>query len=189
MKNLLNKILLLLLAVFVSSCLTTEYKEYRFKFNADGSGSGSIKYVNIVSQEDEEKDVSFSDFGEVIDDYLEGTTFEDENPTFSVTNKELFEENGVLCGRVEFTFESFSDAGFVNFVGCECAPILYYMGSLSETFSESDGKYLGDSESLEFPVISWNNGTKEVYFKTVVQEDLADCHSLLPLYKTWKDSQ
>lgn len=178
-----------MLAIFVSSCLTTEYKEYRFKFNADGSGSGSVKFVNIVSQEDDEKDVSFTDFGEVIDNYLQGNTFEDENPTYVVTNKEIFEENGVLCGRIEFTFSNYADAGFVNFVGCDCAPILYYMGSLSETFSESDGEHLGNEEGKDFPVISWANGTREVYFKTSVQEDLADCHSLLPLYKTWKESQ
>lgn len=189
MKNVLNKIIIVLLGIFLSSCLTTEYKEYRFTFNSDGSGSGVIKYVNIVSQEDEEKDVSFTDFGELIDEWLKGSSFEDENPSYTVVRKELYEENGVLCGEVEFTFDSFRQAGFIRFEDCDCAPILYYMGSLSETYMESNGTYFSDETDMDFPVMSWKPGISEVFFKTQVQEDLSDCHSLLPLYKTWEESQ
>lgn len=68
-------VVVLLLSLFLSGCLTTENKFYSFKINSDGSGSGSIIFENVVSQEDEEKDVSFKDFGELIDDYVKGTVF------------------------------------------------------------------------------------------------------------------
>ncbi|MBN3035996.1 MAG: hypothetical protein JW861_10465 [Bacteroidales bacterium] len=187
MRRIYQFCLLLSAIFFLSSCLTTEYKEYRFKLNENGSGSGTVKFINIVSQEDEEKDVSFEDFGELISDYIEGSTFEDENPNFTVSDKRLFEENGVLCGEVTFTFDDINSIGFFLSSDCECAPILYYLGSLSETFNETNGTYLGEEE--DFPLISWNSEAREFYFKTTVQDDLSDCHSLLPLYNTWKESQ
>ena len=61
------------------------------------------------------------------------------------------------------------------------------MGSLSETYESSNGDYLG-SDEVDFPVIVWNAGTTDIEFFTVVTEDLTTCHSLLPLYNTWKDS-
>lgn len=190
MKNVLNSLLILLVGLFISSCLTTETKEYKFTIKKDGSGSGTVKYINIVSQEDEEEDVSFSDFGELLDDWLKGSSFDDENPNFTVVSKDIYEENGVLCGEVNFTFDNLKDAGFLKFDNCDCSPLLYYLGSLSETLDETNGKYHDDSDAnFEFPVMSWSGDTKEITFKTIVTDDLSDCHSLLPLYITWKESQ
>ena len=183
MKKIIKIAMLILIPLILSSCLTTEYKEYRFTLNKDGSGTGVIKYINIVSQEDEETDVSFTDFNELIDDYLNGSTFEDENSSYTVTNKRLFEENGVLCAEIEFSFDRFEDIPLKVF-DCKCSPMLLYMGSFSETFKESNGDYLS-TDDFDFPLISWENGTKELYYKTIVTEDLSDSHSLLPIYEQW----
>ncbi len=145
-----------------------------------------MKYINILSQDDDGEDKSDDDFQELINDYIEGGTFEDDNPNLKVTRKELFEENGQLCGIVEFEFEDVNKIGFLSFADCKCAPLLYYFGSLGETYVESDGKYLDEDESYTMPMIEWPHKTKKVSFKTNVQEGTDDCRSLLVKYKEWK---
>lgn len=185
MKLYVRLVIALALLLVLSGCLTTESKEYRFKINADGSGSGKITYVNIVSEEDEGENVAFKDFGELMSDYINGQQFEKDNPHFNVTRKELMEVDGMLNGVIEFTFANADSIGFWRYN--TSAPWLYYMGSLSETLIETDGKYLGNDR--DFPLICWEPGSQEFYFKTSVKEDMSDAHGLLPLYKTWKDSQ
>jgi hypothetical protein len=190
LKSFLRRILLIvfsLMLINVTGCLSTEYKEYIFKINPDGSGEGEIFFYNLVSVEDDEKDDSFKDFGELVSDYIEGTNFENDNPTYQVTNKELFEKDSILVGRVEFAFTNINDIGFFKSEDCECSPLMYYMGDFGETYSESNGNYLGDEK--DFPVIIWQSDADEIYIKTVVQEDLTGTHSLLKLYHTWKDSK
>lgn len=171
----------------LTGCLSTEYKEYVFKLNADGSGEGTITFHNIVSVENDEKDVSFKDFGELVSDYMEGTRFEDDNTDYNVTNKELFEHDSTLVGKVEFTFTDFRKIGFYKAENCDCSPLMYYMGDFGETYSESNGNYLGDEN--DFPVIIWNSESEEIYLKTIVQDDLSATHSLLSLYQTWQEGK
>lgn len=178
--------MLIAVIVMMCGCLASEYKEYRYWLNEDGTGHGTIKFINIVSQEEDEKDVTATDFSGLIDDYLNGSSFEDENPHLTVTSKELKEENGMLMGYVTFTFDHFDSIGFYRFEDCDCAPVMYYMGSLSETFVESNGTYLG--EGTDFPLLIWDHGATEFYLKTLVLEDVSDCHSLLSLWKTWKEN-
>ncbi len=181
-------ILIFSLTLFtLTGCLSIEYKEYTFKINSDGSGEGEILFYNIVSVEDDEKDVSFKDFGELVSDYIEGTNFENNNPNYQVTNKELFEKDSVLVGKVEFTFTNFMDIGFFKSEDCDCSPLMYYMGDFGETFSESNGNYLGEEKN--FPIIIWKANEDEIYIKTIVQDDLTGTHSLLNLYRTWNDDK
>ena len=180
------KILLLAALCFIlSSCLNTEFKQYFFKINADGSGTGTIKFINIVSEEDEEQNVSTTDFDTLINNYINGTTFEEANPNFNVISKELFEENGVLNGQVEFTFKDFQDIGFYHYQCSEHAPIMFYLGALSETFLETDGEYIGGDEENEIPMIVWAPGTTEFTFKTAVKDEMSNVNSLLDLYNLW----
>jgi hypothetical protein len=176
-----------LVLINLTGCLSIEYKEYIFRINPDGTGDGEIIFYNLVSVEDDEKDDSFKDFGELVSDYIEGTNFEDDNPNYRVTNKELFEKDSILVGRVEFAFTSFRDIGFFKSEDCDCSPLMYYMGDFGESYSESNGNYLGEEKN--FPVIIWQSDADEIYIKTVVQEDLTGTHSLLKLYHTWKDSK
>lgn len=187
-RKILSRVFILfLVSLVVSGCLTSEFKDYSFKLNSDGSGSGTVTYVNLVSEEDEGKDVSFTDFDELINKYIDGEQFETDNPAYTVTNKELFEENGQLCGKVEFTFNSIRDIGLFRFEDCECAPIMFYFEGLSETLSETNGTKLTEDDSI--PMIYWDKSTREFTYRTIVKEEMSDAHSLLPLYKIWKGNQ
>ncbi len=187
-KRIAIRIFLLTLFCFIlSSCLTTEFKQYFFKINADGSGTGTIKFINIVSEEDEEQNVSTTDFDELINNYINGTIFEEANPNFNVISKELFEENGVLNGQVEFTFEDFQDIGFYHYQRSEHAPIIFYLGTISEILLETDGEYLGGArdEVEGIPMIAWAPGTTEFTFKTAVKDEMSNVHTLLDHYNLW----
>ena len=190
MKSFLKRTLLVvfsLVMINLTGCLSTEYKEYIFRINSDGSGDGEIIFYNLVSVEDDEKDDSIKDFGELISDYIEGTNFEDDNPNYQVTNKELFEIDSILAGRVEFNFNNFRNIGFYKSEDCDCSPLMYFLGDFGETYSESNGNYLG--EGNDFPVIIWPSDADEIYIKNSVQDDLTGTHSLLNLYNTWKEDE
>ncbi|NUO19051.1 hypothetical protein HUU59_06330 [bacterium] len=173
MKKLLP--ILLLIAAFSVGCLNVQNKTYTFKLNADGTGSGSIFFYNIHSSDEEERDVSFKDFGTLVTDYLEGQTFEGENPDWTITKKDLFEQDGVLCGKVEFTFSNMG-----------AAPILLLPGAIDETLVEHNGTgvALGDAE-----VIEWTADTKEITYKTEVTSDVENVRNLVEQYNNWKKSK
>ncbi|MBN2572420.1 MAG: hypothetical protein JXA68_09855 [Ignavibacteriales bacterium] len=171
----------------LSSCLSVEKKEYSFKVNTDGTGEGKIKYINIISEMDDSSDVSDVDFDELINNYINGTYFEDENPNLFVTDKRLFEENGVLCGEVIFTFNSFQQIGFYKYPKCDCSPVMYNLGNLSETYEISNGEYLGDETAMYF--IVWESETKEFEFTTIVSSAIESSVSLLPRYLDWEANQ
>ncbi|MBK7866873.1 MAG: hypothetical protein IPJ75_07730 [Ignavibacteriales bacterium] len=105
-------VLIALVTVLFAGCLTVDKKEYSYKTKSDGSGEGWIKFYNIKSAKDGEDDVSLKDFAELIDDYVKGTKFEDENPSLKVTSKELMAEGGKLNGLVKFTFSNIADISF-----------------------------------------------------------------------------
>ncbi len=190
-KGIFTKLLLLILfCLILSGCLTSEFKQYFFKINADGSGSGIISFINIVSEEDEGENVSNTDFDELINNYINGTSFEDANQNFNVISKELFVENGILNGQVEFTFDNFQEIGFYQYNNSEHAPIMFYLGSLSETLESTDGEYLGGytDEKEGIPMIVWAPGTTEFTFKTVVKDEMSNAHTLLDHYNLWLEN-
>jgi len=172
-------------AIVMTGCLASQYKEYRYRLNDDGSGTGTIKFVNIVSQEDNGEDVSAADFDSLVSGYLEGTAFEDDNLNLNVKSKRLYEENGVLVGEVAFSFNDLDSIGFFRNAECKCSPVMFYLGSVSETFVESNGTYLGEERDL--PILSWDPKANEFYFKTFLLEDVSECHGLLPQYQAWKE--
>ena len=191
MKNLLTiaivGMLLMGLMIGLTGCLTPEYKEYYYTINDDGTGEGRMKFINLVSEEEDEEDVSAKDFGELITDYYEGEQFSEDNPHLTITDKKLYEEEGMLMGEVWFTFESADSIGFYRYEDCNCCPWMLYIGSISETYLESNGTFLGADR--DFPMIVWDDGQDEFYFKTHLKEDMSNGHELLPLYKAWLDTQ
>jgi hypothetical protein len=171
----------------MTGCLTVDKKEYNYTLKSDGSGEGWIKFYNIKSAKDGENDVSLKDFAELIDEYMKGTKFEEENPNLLVTSKEIFEENNKLNGLVKFTFANISDISFLFEKDCDCAPIYYSMGGiLSETFVESNGTYLGDNGGPQ--IVKWPAGTKDFKFTTSVSAD-SNAVELLNQYNGWKAGQ
>lgn len=183
MKKLL---LLILIAAFSVGCLNVQNKTYTFKLNADGTGSGSIFFYNIHSSDEDERDVSFKDFGTLVTDYLEGTTFEGENTDWTITKKDLFEQDGVLCGKVEFTFANMGSAKLYRTADCNCAPILLLPGAIDETLVEHNGNSvaLGSSE-----VIEWAADAKEISYKTEVTGDVENVRNLVEQYNNWKKTK
>ena len=177
---------LIIFSFAASGCLTTQYKEYSYKVNKDGSGSGKILFYNIVSQLDDGKNVSFKDFGELVDDYLNGTRFEDDNPKLKVTGKKLFEKDGMLMGEVAFNFENRDSIGFFITKNCDCSPIRYHLSNYNETFIESNGKWLGGDGN--FSAICREDGSGERYLKTGAQGGGTEANSLLPMWKTYKET-
>ncbi len=184
MKKLLP--ILLLIAALSVGCLNVQHKTYTFKLNPDGTGSGSIFFYNIHSSDEDERDVSFKDFGTLVTDYIEGNTFNDENPDWNFTNKELFVEDGVLCGRADFTFADMGSAKLYRTANCNCAPILLLPGAIDETLMEHNGASvaLGDAE-----VIEWPADAKEVTYKTEVTSDVENVRNLTEHYNAWKKTR
>jgi hypothetical protein len=174
------------LAVLFSGCLSVEKKEYRFKVKPDGSGEGTIRFVNLLSQDDNGKDVSFKDFAELVTDYLNGTKFEDDNANMKVTGKKLFEENGSVVGEVNFTFSSADSIGLFNYKGKNGSFFMHFgkSGGQSETVYESNGKIItGVSDQ---PFVIWDGGVSEFTFKTKINEDTTNVRKLTEHYKNWK---
>jgi hypothetical protein len=181
-RNILVNVCLAILMLGFTGCLTVEFKEYTFRLNPDGTGSGTIKFVNLLSQDEDDADVSAADYTELVDNWLHGTGFEGENPGLVITGKRLFEENGQLCGEITFTFTSLQDASFLLFSDCECTPYLYFLDTSTESYIESNGTYLGE-ENASMSFIRFEKGMEELSFKTIVQSDLSTCRSLLSYYK------
>ncbi len=174
-----------LLSLLITGCLVSEKKEYVFRVEADGSGSGSVKYINLVSQNDDGKDVSFKDFAELVTDYIEGDKFLDENPAWTIQDKKLYEKDGVLVGEVSFTFTSWDSAGFLRTKGCACCPTFYYLEEVNnESYESSNGTNL--KELGKIPLVAFDAGTKEFRITTTQLTDLSDTSPLLPHYKNWK---
>jgi len=166
-----------------SGCLTVEKKIYYFKLHRDGSGEGKIIYEDILSQDEDEKDVSLQDFQTLIDEYLEGTAFEEQNKNFKVTEKHLYEKDGKLYGEVKFTFDRPEDAGLIRDENCKCAPYYLFTGSLGEEVIETNGENLEKTRGV--PVIRWAPDAREFTFTTKVG-DTEGTHPLVELYREWK---
>ncbi|MCF7857956.1 MAG: hypothetical protein K9N07_01325 [Candidatus Cloacimonetes bacterium] len=189
-KNNLGILLLLLISFMLSGCLTAEFKEYVFRINPDGSGNGSIEFINIVSAESEGEDASPEDFEDLISSYIQGNTFETNNPGLEVTSKKIYRAYGVLNGKVEFTFKDFQKIGFYHYQRSKQAPIMFYLGSLSEIYYESNGEYIGgEEEKYEIPMLVWAPGTSEFTFTTQLQNDMTNTHSLLDSYNEWNEGE
>ncbi len=186
MKKFTTAFLLVALFVFaLNGCLNVEKKEYTVKLNADNSGTMTIKYINIISTEEEEKDVSMKDFATLITDYYEGDKASENFMGATNIRKRLFEENGVLCGELKFDFDTLGSANVFQYDSD--SP---YMASLkdkfdSEEFDESNGEYgLGG-----LTIIFWDKKIRELNWTTSVISDLTGTHSLLKNYNSWKKEQ
>lgn len=168
-----------------AGCLGVEKKEYTIHLNNGQSGTAAIKYINIFSTDDNEKDVSFKDFGELVSDYLQGDKIEKDFPGIHDVKKRLFIENNTVCGEISFAFDSLSHVKLFRY---EDGPYMFYINSgssPSEKLDATNGKFGGET----MPVIFWSKNMKELSFKTLVTEDLTGKRSLVKLYKMWQSSQ
>jgi hypothetical protein len=179
----MNSLWIVSLLIFVG-CLGVEKKEYTIKLKDGQSGTATVKYINIFSNDDDEKDVSFKDFGELVSDYLQGDKIEKDYPGIRDVKKRLFIENNAVCGEITFAFDSLSQIRLFRY---DDGPFMFYVNSgssPSEKFDSSNGKFGGEV----MPVIFWNKNVKELHFKTLVTEDATGKRNLANWYKMWQSS-
>jgi hypothetical protein len=184
MKNIIKAAWIAGLSI-LTGCLGVEKKEYSIKLKDSQSGTATIRYINIFSNDDNEKDVSFKDFGEIVSDYYEGNKIEQDYPGIRDVKKRLFIENNTLCGEITFAFDSLSHVKIFRY---EDGPYMYYVNagsSPSEKFDSSNGQYGGE----KMPVIFWSKNSKELKFKTILTEDVTGKRSFVKLYRMWQSSQ
>ena len=182
MNKLTNLIILIFLAVLISSCLTIEEKEYTFEINVDGSGSLRIKYINILSMKDDTATVTQSDFQELISTYIDGDQMKQDYPDAVIRSKRIFEEGGVLCGEVIMDFNTLRSVGIYQYdPGC---PYMFNINSFldSEAFVSSNGDYGGDI----MPVVFWPKTLSRLKLSTSITNPDETTISLVDEYRMWK---
>lgn len=182
MKRIALALLLLPLIMFISGCLTVEYKKYKFEFTGENSGILTIKYINILSVMDDTVDISDQDFYELITTYVEGDQIEQDYPEAFVKSKRLFEENGQLCGEVVIEFTDISHARLFRLNGA--GPYMYCLicGSTTETYEQSNGTFGGDI----MPIVFWEENLKVLDLLSVVTVPDETTISLVDDFRDWE---
>ncbi len=185
MHRFFSLLIIVLCSLCLTACLTVEGKEYRIKLKTDHSGEAIIKFINIMSEADDTVDISSDDFNQLIEFYLQGNQLEKENPGFQNVKKRLFEEGGVLCGEITFSFDSLGSVRIFQYD--DDSPYMYSVGSplSSEQYVESNG--VPGREWM--PVVFWPKGTKELYIKTKVVSEVSFQHGLLKNFTAWQTQQ
>jgi len=170
-------------ALFLSSCLTVEKKQYTFELTGKDSGKLTIKYINIMSNVDSAGVTEIKDFQELLDTYVKGTKIEETYPNAKNFSKRLFEENGVLCGEVSMDFPDLTAARLYQLD--KKSPYMFYASSVDgETYLESNGTYGGEF----MPVVIFSNSMKKLVVTTSVSKPTEESYvSLLKLYKDSKN--
>jgi hypothetical protein len=179
-KNPVFSILLVVLcAMCAGGCLTAERKEIAFTIKPDGSGSGKITFYNIMSAE-EGKDVSLTDYTELVNKYLKGTKFEDYYPQYFNFNKRLFTQDGKLNGEITFDFLNYEDAGLYRYQNK--GPWMYYIGLKSDVGIDHFDTSNGTLGSDQMPVVFWPEGTTEFHINSKFERSDLDVHQLTAFY-------
>ncbi len=180
----INLLLFGLLALVMSSCLTTEKKEYSFKFTGKNSGTLTIKYINLMSTSDDTTDMSKQDFAELLDKYINGDNIKTEYPTATNIRKQLFEVNGQLYAELSMDFADLESAKLYQHDSN--SPLMLCLTNEKETerYLESNGKYGG----ANMPVVFWNKELKELHLITGITKPDESARSLVGRYREWKKS-
>ncbi|HNW90319.1 MAG TPA: hypothetical protein PKN48_11690 [Bacteroidales bacterium] len=169
-------------AMFLVSCLTVEKKQYTYEFTGKDSGKLTIKYINIMSNEDSADYTRIEDFDDLLNNYVNGTKIEEAYPEAVNISKRLFEENGVLCGEVIMEFPSLSGGRLYQFD--KKSPYMFYASSVDgESYVESNGTYGGEN----MPVVMFPSKLKKLVVTTSVSQPSDESYvSLLGEYIKWK---
>ncbi|GAB4310909.1 MAG: hypothetical protein Kow00127_00690 [Bacteroidales bacterium] len=176
-------LILMLASVFLlTGCLTTEKKEYRFELSENGSGTLTIKYINIMSMMEDSVMVADQDFESLVQDYINGDELDMEFENAQIRSKRLFEENGVLCGEVVIDFQDLKSIGLYQYDSK--SPYMFHIGAVlsGETYLGSNGEFGGDN----MPVVFWPRNEKVLELTTYITAPDESTVSLLPQYKKWE---
>ena len=164
--------------ILFTGCLTVEKKEYIIELTDGTSGTLTVKYYNIMSQPDDGKDVSLEDFGILVDDYLNGDKVNENFPNTTIISTELFEANGMLCGKVVLKFNALEYIKLYRHH--EKGP---YMWNIFNSFSEKVETTNGEYDEDKFSAIFWSENTKIFKISTIANENVENNVSLLKKYQ------
>lgn len=174
-------LIVLLIGIMLTGCLQVERKICKLKLTGKNTGTGTIKFVNIVSQMEENKDVTMKDFASLITDYMEGEELLNTYPGIKIKDRKLFEENGLVCGEFSFTFDSLQTFKIYRYD--ETSPYMLIFTSFgTETYVSSNGDY----GKIDANIVFWNKDMKEFNWETSAQIDTATTKSLIKNYRAWK---
>ncbi|MDH4070453.1 MAG: hypothetical protein OEV30_08515 [Ignavibacteria bacterium] len=175
-------LLFIVTLIALNGCLTVAGKEYHIRLHSDGSGTATIRFLDIGSESEDTSDVSAEDFEHLINSYLYGSEFEDQNPGWRNVQKRLYEDGGLLNGELTFEFDSISTVWLYRFD--LSGPLMYYVGTdrLAEEVRETNGRFRPEI----MPVVFWPAGTTELYLHTRIRSEAPDRRSLAPLFRHWK---
>ncbi len=181
MKKFLCTILAAVCILVLSSCLGVETKEYEYTFKTEHSGSGVITFTNIMSKKDNDKDVSMKDFAEIVTDYHEGDRLERDMEGIRNVRKELYEKNGVLCGKISFDFDSLGSIKIFSYD--KNSPYMINISKFnSEEYVSSNGSYGG----ADMPICFVEKSKKKIYLKTSMTKPDESTIGLVEDYRMWK---
>lgn len=168
--------------MFMVSCLTVEKKQYTYEFTGKDSGKLTIKYINIMSNEDSAGYTRVEDFDDLLNSYINGSKIEEAYPAATNISKRLFQENGVLCAEVIMEFSNLSAARLYQFD--KNSPYMFYANSVDgESYVESNGTYGGEN----LPVVMFPSKLKKLVVTTSVSSPSDESYaSLLGEYIKWK---
>ena len=178
----IHHLFIILLALVLSSCLTTEKKEYIFKFTGKNSGTLTIRYINLMSASDDSTDRSKEDFQELLNNYINGDQILKEYPTATNFRKQLFELNGQLYAEIVLDFPNLEAAKLYQ--PDANSPFMLCLTTETDTehYVESNGTYGGKI----MPVVLWNKDLKELRVTTAVTQPDQSTKSLAGAYREWK---
>lgn len=112
---------LLMSPMMLQGCLKVAEMEVRVRPRPNGTVSGEVIYRGLYSSLEEDSVTVAEDYQTLVDDYLEGDALEADLPDWKLLKRELFEEQGKLCGRLVFEAASAEAVGLYRDKTCVCA--------------------------------------------------------------------
>lgn len=88
-----------------TACPKVERKVFTFDLKKN---TGVLYFENVVTDSPGEAD---SDFMTIVEEVIQGTKLEEEYKGWRIAEKELYENEGRLDGKITFTFDDLGDAG------------------------------------------------------------------------------
>jgi hypothetical protein len=163
-------------------CLTVAEKEYHFTLLTDTSGTAVVRFIDIASETEDTTDSAQQDFDHLIDFYLRGTQFEEQNPGFRDVQKRLYVEDGRLVGEIRFSFDNLQAVKLFRFD--DSSPYMYHVGT--DFFSEELAATNGTYKREVMPVIFWPKETTDFMVRTRVASETPDRKSLVDYFQRWE---
>ena len=178
-------LIILFLVLVMSSCLTTEKKEYIFKFTGQNSGTLTIRYINLLSSSDDSTDISNQDFKELLDNYINGDKIKEEYPTATNIRKQLYVINEQLYAEIFMDFPNLEAARLYQPDANSPFMMCLTTEKNAEHFVESNGSYGGEI----MPVVFWDKELKQLKVTTSITPPDQSTKSLAGPYREWKKQQ